>query len=101
MPPIARRHAVARVLAHVSDAELIALTQRLVRIPSVFRPGDPEGNERAVADVVAEWCRREGLAVAVEEVAPGRPNVTACLDGGPGGPTLCLEGHTDVVTEGD
>ena len=37
----------------------------------------------------------------VQEVAPGRPNVTACLDGETGGPTLCFEGHTDVVTEGD
>jgi succinyl-diaminopimelate desuccinylase len=101
MPPHARRHAVDRVLAHISDDELVALTQRLVRIPSVFRPGDPDGNERAVAAVVADWCRQEGLAVTVEEVAPGRPNVIACLDGGAGGATLCLEGHTDVVTEGD
>ena len=36
------------------------------------------------------------------EVAPGRPNVVAVVDGGGGpGPTLMFEGHTDVVTEGD
>jgi succinyl-diaminopimelate desuccinylase len=95
------RAVLDRVLAHVTDDEVVALTRSLVRIPSVFRPGDPDGNERAVADAVAGWCRAEGLAVEVHDVAPGRPNVTACLDGEGGGPTLCFEGHTDVVTEGD
>ena len=95
------RTVLDRVLAHVIDDEVVALTRRLVRIPSVFRPGDRDGNERAVAHAVAGWCRDEGLAVEVHEVAPGRPNVTACLDGEAGGPTLCFEGHTDVVTEGD
>jgi succinyl-diaminopimelate desuccinylase len=41
-----------------------------------------------------------GLETAVEEVVPGRPNVIARYSFGPG-PTLMLEGHTDVVTEGD
>ena len=97
----ANRDVLTRVLGHVSDDELVALTQRLVRIPSVFRPGDPEGNERAVAHVVAEWFRAQGFPVLVEEVAPGRPNVVASLEGATGGSTLVLEGHTDVVTEGD
>jgi succinyl-diaminopimelate desuccinylase len=103
MASIARAHrqVVERVLAHVLDDELVALTQRLVRIPSVYRPDDPDANERAVADTVAEWCRGERLIVEVDDVAPGRPNVTARIEGEPGGPTLCLEGHTDVVTEGD
>jgi succinyl-diaminopimelate desuccinylase len=101
MPARPDRALLDRVLAHVTDDEVVALTRRLVQVPSVFRPGDPDGNERAVAAVVAEWCRGEGLTVEVQEVAPGRPNVIACLDGEAGGPTLCLEGHTDVVTEGD
>src|SRR3972149_11143599 len=93
----ANRDVLTRVLGHVSDDELVALTQRLVRIPSVFRPGDPEGNERAVAPVVAEGFRAQGFPVLVEEVAPGRPNVVASLEGATGGSTLVLEGHTDVV----
>ncbi|HLE44090.1 MAG TPA: M20 family metallopeptidase [Methylomirabilota bacterium] len=97
----ANRDVLTCVLAHVSDDEVVALTQRLVRIPSVFRPDDPDANEAAVAHVVAEWLHAEGLAVLVEPVAPGRPNVVASLAGAPGGPTLVLEGHTDVVTEGD
>src|SRR5207247_2441899 len=37
----------------------------------------------------------------VHEVVPGRPNVVAWLGDKDGGPSLLLEGHTDVVTEGD
>ncbi len=90
-----------RVLGEIAEDELVALTRRLVAIPSVFRPEEPDANERAVAAAVAGWLRRQGFAVQVQEVAPGRPNVVACLEGRGRGPTLCLEGHTDVVTEGD
>ena len=90
-----------RVLAHVAADEVTELTRRLVRIPSVYRLGDADANEAAVAAAVADWMRAEKLAVQVEEVAPGRPNVIGILDGTTPGRTLCLEGHTDVVTEGD
>lgn len=42
-----------------------------------------------------------GWQPVVDEVAPGRPNVVATVDGGPPGPTLLFEGHTDVVTAGE
>jgi len=95
------KKAVTQVLAHLHADEVVALTQRLVRIPSVFRPSAPDGNESAVARVVAEWLRQEGFTVEVQEVSPGRPNVIGWLEGAASGPTLCFEGHTDVVTEGD
>jgi succinyl-diaminopimelate desuccinylase len=95
------RHPVDRVLATIEQAEVVDLTCQLVRVPSVFRPGEPDANERAVAGVVEAWLRREKFAVEVQEVAPGRPNVIAWVEGDGPGPTLCLEGHTDVVTEGD
>ncbi len=95
------RSSVDRVLGEIHEAEVVALTAELVRIPSVFRPDAPDANERAVALAVEAWLRREGLTVEVQDVAPGRPNVVGWLDGEPSGPTLCLEGHTDVVTEGD
>ncbi len=88
-------------LARVDPDELIELTRELVRIPSVFRPGDPSANEAAVAARVEAWLRKEGFAVEVREVAPGRPNVLACLGDKGAGRCLLLEGHTDVVTEGD
>jgi succinyl-diaminopimelate desuccinylase len=95
------RSSVDRVLEEITEAEVVELTCRLVRIPSVFRPDEPDANERAVAAAVETWLRREGFSVEVQEVAPGRPNVVGWLDGRAAGPTLCLEGHTDVVTEGD
>jgi succinyl-diaminopimelate desuccinylase len=90
-----------RVLAHVTADEVTDLTRQLVRIPSVYRPGEAGANEAAVAAAVAAWLRAEGIGVQIEEVAPGRPNVLGILEGRTTGRTLCLEGHTDVVTEGD
>jgi succinyl-diaminopimelate desuccinylase len=95
------RSSVDAALERITEREVVDLTAELVRIPSVFRPGEPDANERAVALAVEGWLRREGFSVEVQEVAPGRPNVIGWLDGGQPGPTLCLEGHTDVVTEGD
>jgi succinyl-diaminopimelate desuccinylase len=95
------RSPVDRVLGEIHEAEVVELTSELVRIPSVFKPDTPDANEREVAAAVERWLRREGFSVDVQEVAPGRPNVIGWLDGGASGPTLCLEGHTDVVTEGD
>jgi succinyl-diaminopimelate desuccinylase len=92
---------VDRVLQEIREREVVDLTAALVRIPSVFRSGEPEANERAVALSVEAWLRREGFAVEVQEVAPGRPNVIGWIDGVEPGETLCLEGHTDVVTEGE
>jgi succinyl-diaminopimelate desuccinylase len=92
---------VRAALAHVDDAELVALTRDLIRIPSVVRPGDPDATEAAVAAYVERWLVKEGLDVEVQQVAPGRPNVIAWLGERGRGRTLLLEGHTDVVTEGD
>ena len=92
---------VAEALARIDTDELIALTRDLVRIPSVVRPGDPTATEAAVAAHVERWLRTEGFDVEVHEVAPGRPNVLASIGASGAGRTLLLEGHTDVVTEGD
>ena len=94
--------ALSRVLAKIDPDELVELTRALIRIPSVYRPGDPESNEARVAGFVEGWLRREGFAVLVQQVAPGRPNVIGSIgEKAPGRRSLLLEGHTDVVTEGD
>jgi len=95
------RAAIAAALSSIDDAELIALARDLVRIPSVFRPGDPTATEAPVARYVERWFGKQGFGVEVHEVVPGRPNVVAWLGDKDGGPSLLLEGHTDVVTEGD
>jgi succinyl-diaminopimelate desuccinylase len=88
------------VLRHIDREELARLAQELVRIPSVYRPEEAEGNEARVARFLTEYLEREGLDVSVEAVAPGRPNVWAAWDGVRPGKTLLFEAHTDVVTEG-
>jgi succinyl-diaminopimelate desuccinylase len=91
----------ARAAAAVDPDDVVGLTRALVRIPSVIRPGAPDATEAAVAARLADDLRARGLAVAVQEAAPGRPNVIADWDTGRCGRGLILEGHTDVVTEGD
>jgi succinyl-diaminopimelate desuccinylase len=94
--------ALSKLLAKIDADEVVELTRALVRIPSVYRPGDPDATEARVAAFVEGWLRREGFAVEVHEVAPGRPNVIGWIgDKAPGRRSLLLEGHTDVVTEGD
>jgi succinyl-diaminopimelate desuccinylase len=55
-----------------------------------------------VVEYLGHWIRRElGLEPLVEEVQPGRQNLSLTLDSGRPGPCLLLEGHTDVVSEGE
>lgn len=85
----------------VDDNGVIELTRRLVRIRSVH-DADHERAEETAARLVADTMQGFGWRPEITEVAPGRPNVVAVVDGGGGeGPTLAFEGHTDVVTEGD
>ena len=93
--------AVKSALACLDEAELIDLTRALIRIPSVVRPGDAGATEAAVAGHVQAWLTKEGFDIEVQDVAPGRPNVIAWLGDKGSGKSLLLEGHTDVVTEGN
>lgn len=97
--------ALAKKAAEAVDADrVVELTREFVRIRSVYEPGIGGANEEAFANHIAGLLSEMGLEVRVEEAAPGRPNVIADWKGsafGPGAKTLMLEGHTDVVTEGD
>jgi succinyl-diaminopimelate desuccinylase len=89
------------VLNRIDREELVRLARELVRIPSVCRPEEPDGNEARVAGFVADYLERAGLEVKTEEVAPGRPNVWSVWKGDRPGKSLLFEAHTDVVTEGN
>lgn len=89
-----------RVLAHINPDQVIAWTQELVRIPSVYRPHLNQGEEAAAA-WVKDRFEEMGLETHWQVVAPSRPNVIGILRGCEGQRTLMFEGHTDVVTEGD
>lgn len=86
---------------HLDVDAMIRFARDLVRIRSVHDPS-AGGTEAAAAALVEARMREFGWSPTVTEVAAGRPNVVAVVDGGGGpGPTLAFEGHTDVVTEGD
>jgi succinyl-diaminopimelate desuccinylase len=95
----------ARAAADAIDAEqVVALARELVQVRSVFDAASG-ASEAACAALVGERPRALSLDPVVQEVAPGRPNVICDWAGSAFDPsrhrTLMLEGHTDVVTEGD
>jgi succinyl-diaminopimelate desuccinylase len=85
----------------VKADELVQFTRELIRINSVFDPAKEGFNETKAAHYVADFLKREGFEVHIQEVVPGRPNVIAFLHGKTPGKTILFEGHTDVVTAGD
>lgn len=89
------------MLSRIDREELVALTRELVRIDSVIRP-ETGNTERGVVEYLHAWIARElGVEPVVEEVQPGRENLMVSLDSGRPGRHLLLEGHTDVVSEGE
>jgi succinyl-diaminopimelate desuccinylase len=87
----------------ITRGDVARLLGDMVAIPSInpaFQKPDlpPEwfGEER-VARFIASWLQAEGIAVKFDEVLPGRPNVTARLEGAAGAPRMIWEGHTDTV----
>jgi succinyl-diaminopimelate desuccinylase len=91
---------VETVIKAVNPDEVIGLTAELVKINSVWDPAAGT-SEQAAAEHAARWAETQGFQVAIEEVAPGRPNVIVTFPAGAGERTLMFEGHTDVVTPGD
>ncbi|MFZ3454422.1 M20 family metallopeptidase [Arthrobacter sp. 7Tela_A1] len=83
------------VLGLIPETELVALASDLVAAGGE----NPGGTEAATVQVLADFARAAGLEVAVTEVAPGRPNLTAMLPGGTR-PGLLFLGHSDVVPAG-
>ncbi len=87
----------SKVLDRIDTEAMLGLAQALIRIPSV----NPPGEEAGVAKWLGAYLARAALDVEVVEVLPGRPNVLATAEFGPGGPTVLLNGHTDVVAVGE
>ncbi len=101
MAPDAVEEGEAMAQLRIDEDAVVRFTQELVRIRSVHDPAAGTA-ELPAARLVEERMRALGWDPQVTEVDPGRPNVVAVIEGGGGpGPTLMLEGHTDVVTEGD
>ena len=74
------------------------LLEDLVSIDSVNPSLVPGARgEGDIARRIATECFDAGLAVNISEVAPGRPNVVAVLEGRAPGPALMFCGHMDTV----
>lgn len=79
------------------EAEVVAICQDLIRIPSV-NFGEGRGDERAVAEYIVESLAEVGIPATIYESATNRCNVIARLSGrDPNRPGLVLHGHIDVV----
>jgi acetylornithine deacetylase len=76
----------------------ISLLRDLVAIDSV-NPSLVAGaaGETAIAQAIAAHMRTLHMDVALQEVAPGRPNVIGVAQGTAPGPSLMLCGHIDTV----
>ncbi|WP_135806706.1 M20 family metallopeptidase [Halorussus marinus] len=78
--------------------DLPGLAAELVRIETE----NPPGNERPCAEFVVEWFDHRGIdATLFEEPSAQRPQAVAEVGDREDGPTLVLNGHTDVVPAGD
>ena len=86
----------ARVETAARAGDPVALAQMLVATPSVNPVLAPGGTgEAEIAALVAGVLEGWGLRPEVYEIAPGRCNLVASLEGD--GPTLMLNGHLDTV----
>jgi len=98
----------AQMLASIEarEAEIVDLTQALIRIPSVNPPGE---FYRDCAELIGARLARRGFEVEYVRAkgAPGdcdrfpRWNVVARRGGGSPGPCVHFNGHIDVVAPGE
>ncbi|BCL33176.1 M20 family metallopeptidase [Streptomyces aurantiacus] len=77
-------------------AELVELTQALIRIDTV----NPPGNERAVAQLLLDRALEWGLEGEIVELSEARANLQLRLPGGTEQPALMYCGHFDTVPLG-
>jgi acetylornithine deacetylase/succinyl-diaminopimelate desuccinylase-like protein len=82
---------IGSVIGSVDVDDAVALTQEIVRIPSV------QGAEGDLARYLHDRMRQMGFdRVWLQDALPDRPNVVALADSGRPGPTLVLTGHVDT-----
>lgn len=82
--------------AMASAARIRALLADLVALDTA----NPPGRENAIADCMAAELSRIGYRTDVVPFGPGRANVVARLENGPG-PVLAFSSHLDTVPAGE
>ncbi len=84
-----------------SPKSVVELLQDLVAIPSVNpsgTPGTDKTGEQAMGEYVADFLRRLGAEVALEEIEPGRPNLIASFTPEKPLAHLAFAPHLDTVS---
>ena len=80
----------SKVIDQVDEKAIVDLASELIKIPSF------KLEETPVATFLDEFFRDRGYKVDLQEVEPGRFQTIATLEGTGGGPSLMLNGHTDI-----
>ncbi len=80
----------AKVIDQVDEKEIVGLASELIKIPSF------KLEETPVATFLSDYFGERGYKVEHQEVEPGRFQTIATLEGTGGGPSLMLNGHTDI-----
>lgn len=81
-----------------SSPDIGRMKRELAELVAI-RSENPPGREIDVAELVAHRLREIGLTVSLDEYKPGRVNVEASLENGPG-PVFAFNTHMDVVPAG-
>lgn len=76
--------------------EVLALCQRLIRIPSE----NPGGDTRAIADALTQELAHPGIELQRHEPQPGCVNLVAVVRGARPGPRVVMNGHLDTYPVG-
>jgi succinyl-diaminopimelate desuccinylase len=88
----------SEVLKLIREEDVVGVLRGLVRRPSQ----NPPGNEKVAAEYISETMEGWGFEPQfVYEPEPERPSVAVVHGGTVGRPRLVLNGHIDVVPEGD
>ena len=80
----------AKVIEQVDEKAIVDLAGELIKIPSF------KLEETPVATFLADFFGSRGYKVDLQDVEPGRFQTIATLEGTGGGPSLMLNGHTDI-----
>ena len=86
--------AIEKVLARIDPDVVTRLAVDLVSIPS------RTGEEQQVAEFLADYMRRGGLDVELQQVGPNRANAVGVVRGEGDGPRLMFNGHLDTSITG-
>ena len=86
------------VLKLIREENVVSVLRELIRRPSRNPPGEEKECAEYIASKMKDWGFEPQL---IPEPYPNRPQVVVVYKGSEDNPKLALNGHMDVVPEGD